>query len=85
MKVFSTLEDQAMVELVIENPNCFLRYPYQLESTVQLVGLKMVGLHCETNRDLVGGNQMFQRVNEARLSHSWRPPSQIQLLSCPTR
>ena len=82
MKVFSTLEDQTIVELVVEYPNRFLQYLDQLESTVQLVGLKM---DCETDRDLVGGNQMFQRVNEARLSHSWRPPSQIQLLSCPTR
>ena len=82
MKAFSTLEDQAIVELVVEYPDRFLQYLDQLESTVQLVGLKM---DCETDRDLVGGNQMFKRVNEARLSHSWRPPSQIQLLSCPTR
>ena len=85
IKVFSTLEDQAIVELVVEYPDRFLQYLDQLESTVQFVGLKMAGLHCETDRDLVGGNQMFQRVNKARLSHSWRPPSQIQLLSCPTR
>ena len=59
MKVFSTLEDQT---IVVEYPNRFLQYLDQLESTVQLVGLKM---DCETDRDLVGGNQMFQRVNES--------------------
>ena len=53
MKVFSTLEDQAIVELVVEYPNRFLQYLDQLKSTVQLVGLKM---DCETDRDLVGGN-----------------------------
>ena len=59
MKVFSTLEDQT---IVVEYPNRFLQYLDQLESTVQLVGLKM---DCGTDRDLVGGNQMFQRVNES--------------------
>ena len=39
MKVFSTLEDQAIVELVVEYPDRFLQYLDQLESTVQLIGL----------------------------------------------
>ena len=39
MEVFSTLEDQTIVELLVEYPNHFLQYLDQLESTVQLVGL----------------------------------------------